>query len=56
MYDIPADDLRAICRRVYSKAVFGTDAITPLKALEPGVALVALSNGPTVAGEKTGKK
>ena len=26
--DIPADDLRAICRRVYSKAVFGTDAIT----------------------------
>jgi threonine synthase len=47
--DIPADDLRAICRRVYSKAVFGTDAITPLKPLEPGVALVALSNGPTLA-------
>jgi threonine synthase len=50
--DIPADDLRAICRRVYSKQVFGTDAIVPLKpltALEPGVALVALSNGPTLA-------
>ncbi|HET9978088.1 MAG TPA: threonine synthase [Burkholderiaceae bacterium] len=47
--DIPAADLRAICRRVYSKAVFGSDAITPLKALEPGVALVALSNGPTLA-------
>jgi threonine synthase len=47
--DIPADDLRAICRRVYSKAVFGTEAITPLKPLEPGVALVALSNGPTLA-------
>jgi len=47
--DIPAADLRGICRRVYSKAVFGTDAITPLKALEPGVALVALSNGPTLA-------
>jgi threonine synthase len=47
--DIPAADLRAICRRVYSKAVFGTDAITPLKPLEPGVALVALSNGPTLA-------
>ncbi|HET9820424.1 MAG TPA: threonine synthase, partial [Burkholderiaceae bacterium] len=47
--DIPAADLRAICRRVYSKAVFGTEAITPLKALEPGVALVALSNGPTLA-------
>jgi threonine synthase len=47
--DIPADDLRAICRRVYAKAIFGTDAITPLKPLEPGVALVALSNGPTLA-------
>lgn len=47
--DIPAGDLRAICRRVYSKAVFGSDAITPLKPLEPGVALVALSNGPTLA-------
>ena len=47
--DIPADDLRAICRRVYSKAVFGTDAITPLEPLEPGIALVALSNGPTLA-------
>jgi threonine synthase len=47
--DIPAADLRAICRRVYSKAVFGSDAITPLKPLEPGVALVALSNGPTLA-------
>jgi threonine synthase len=47
--DIPAGDLRAICRRVYAKAVFGSDAITPLKPLEPGVALVALSNGPTLA-------
>jgi threonine synthase len=47
--DIPADDLRAICRRVYSKQVFGSDAIVPLKPLEPGLALVALSNGPTLA-------
>jgi len=47
--DIPADDLSAICRRVYSKDVFGSDAITPLKPLQPGVALVALSNGPTLA-------
>ena len=47
--DIPREDLRAICHRVYSKAVFGTEAITPLKPLEPGVALVALSNGPTLA-------
>jgi threonine synthase len=47
--DIPADDLRAICRRVYSKQVFGTDAITPLKPLGEGIWLVALSNGPTLA-------
>jgi threonine synthase len=47
--DIPAGDLRAICRRVYSKAVFGSDAITPLKPLGHGISLVALSNGPTLA-------
>jgi threonine synthase len=47
--DIPADDLRAICRRVYSKAIFGTEAITPLKPLDNGISLVALSNGPTLA-------
>jgi threonine synthase len=47
--DIPAADLRAICRRVYSKAIFGSDAITPLKPLGDGIALVALSNGPTLA-------
>jgi threonine synthase len=47
--DIPAGDLHALCRRVYSKQVFGTDAITPLKPLGAGVALVALSNGPTLA-------
>jgi threonine synthase len=47
--DIPAGDLRAICRRVYSKQVFGTEAITPLKPLGDGVWLVALSNGPTLA-------
>jgi threonine synthase len=47
--DIPADDLRALCRRVYTKAVFGTDAITPLKPMGDGLALVALSNGPTLA-------
>ncbi len=47
--DIAVTDLCAICRRVYSRHVFGSDAITPLKSLEPGVALVALSNGPTLA-------
>jgi threonine synthase len=47
--DIPAEDLRAITRRTYTEAVFGTPEITPLKALEPGLALEALSNGPTLA-------
>ncbi len=47
--DIPAADLRAITERTYTEAVFGTPAITPLKPLEPGLALQALSNGPTLA-------
>lgn len=47
--DIPAADLKAIVERTYTEGVFGTPQITPLKPLEPGLALVALSNGPTLA-------
>ena len=47
--DIPAVDLKAIVHRTYTETVFGTPQITPLKPLEPGLALVALSNGPTLA-------
>ncbi len=47
--DIPAADLKAIVARTYTEAVFGTPQITPLKPLAPGLALVALSNGPTLA-------
>ena len=47
--DIPADDLRALTRRTYTAEVFGTSAIVPLKPLAPGLALEALSNGPTLA-------
>ena len=47
--DIPADDLRRLCRATYTEQVFGSAAITPLKALEDGVFLQALSNGPTLA-------
>jgi threonine synthase len=47
--DIPADDLQALVRRTYTEAVFGTPQITPLKPLEENLALVALSNGPTLA-------
>jgi threonine synthase len=47
--DIPADDLRALCRKTYTEAVFGTAPIVPLKKLEDGLYLEALSNGPTLA-------
>ena len=47
--DIPAADLKDIAARTYTKAVYGFDAITPLKPLEPGLCLQALSNGPTLA-------
>jgi len=47
--DIPAADLRAICRKTYTPAVFGTKEIVPLKKLEDGLYLEALSNGPTLA-------
>ncbi len=47
--DIPAADLRAICRKTYTEAVFGSQEIVPLKKLENGVQLEALSNGPTLA-------
>ncbi|WP_397411640.1 threonine synthase [Polaromonas sp.] len=47
--DIPADDLKALCRKTYTEAVFGTPEIVPLRQLEPGLYLEALSNGPTLA-------
>jgi threonine synthase len=47
--DIPADDLRALARKTYTAVVFGSEQIVPLRALEPGVYLQALSNGPTLA-------
>jgi len=47
--DIPAEDLRALCAKTYTAEVYGTDAIVPLKPLEPGLCLESLSNGPTLA-------
>ncbi|KKW08162.1 MAG: L-threonine synthase [Candidatus Kaiserbacteria bacterium GW2011_GWA2_49_19] len=47
--DIPEEDLRGIIARTYTKEIFGTDAITPLKHLEKGLSLLQLSNGPTLA-------
>ena len=47
--DVPADDLRAMVQRAYAPALFGSSDITPLKTLEPGLHLLQLSNGPTLA-------
>lgn len=54
--DIPAADLKAILSKTYTAEVYrytqnGENAadITPLKTLEPGLHLLALSNGPTLA-------
>lgn len=47
--DIPAADLRRIVEKTYTPEVFGTKEITPLKPLQPGLYLEALSNGPTLA-------
>ena len=47
--DIPEADLRSLCERTYSAQTFGTAAIVPLRALEPGVHIEELSNGPTLA-------
>jgi threonine synthase len=47
--DIPAPDLKAICGKTYTEAVFGTREIVPLKKLDDGLFLEALSNGPTLA-------
>ncbi|MBQ0919136.1 threonine synthase [Hydrogenophaga aromaticivorans] len=47
--DIPAADLKALCDKTYTEAVYGTAAIVPLKQLEKGFYLEALSNGPTLA-------
>ncbi len=47
--DIPAGDLRGIVERTYTKTAFGSDDITPVSTLEPGLHLLHLSNGPTLA-------
>jgi threonine synthase len=47
--DIPAADLKRLVTQTYTEQVFGTREITPLKKLEEGLYLEALSNGPTLA-------
>ena len=54
--DIPADDLRTLVRKTYTAEVYcngrsdsHAEDITPLRTLEPGVHILELSNGPTLA-------
>jgi threonine synthase len=47
--DIPATDLQRLVHATYTEQVFGSQAITPLKPLDGGLHLQALSNGPTLA-------
>ena len=47
--DIPAADLKRLVSSTYTEAVFGSPQIVPIRPLEPGVWLEALSNGPTLA-------
>ncbi len=47
--DISAIELRGLLMRTYTPKIFGSQEITPLKTLEPGLHLLGLSNGPTLA-------
>ncbi|MGD9788983.1 MAG: threonine synthase [Sulfuricellaceae bacterium] len=47
--DIPAADLKAILDKTYTAEAFRSDDITPVKTLEPGLHILGLSYGPTLA-------
>ena len=47
--DIPGTDLRDIIDRTYTHEAFHNDEIVPIKTLEPGIHILGLSNGPTLA-------
>jgi threonine synthase len=47
--DIPQSDLRRIIARTYTAATFRSDEITPVRQLQPGVHILGLSYGPTLA-------
>ena len=47
--DIPAANLRTMLDRAYAIEVFGSAEVTPLRTLEPGLHILGLSNGPTLA-------
>jgi threonine synthase len=47
--DVAPADLRTLVERSYTAELFGDARIAPLRALEPGVFVLGLSNGPTLA-------
>jgi threonine synthase len=47
--DIPEGELRRLVERTYTAAAFRSPDITPVKTLEPGLYILELSNGPTLA-------
>ncbi|WP_341237431.1 threonine synthase [uncultured Limnobacter sp.] len=47
--DIPEADLKALTTKTYTKAVYGTEEITPIRELFDGMKVLELSNGPTLA-------
>ncbi|HWP88977.1 MAG TPA: threonine synthase, partial [Burkholderiales bacterium] len=47
--DIPVTELKRIVERTYTAATFRSEEITPLRQLQPGVHILGLSNGPTLA-------
>jgi len=47
--DIPAGDLKRLAAATYTKKIFGSEDITPVRKLEPDLYLLGLSNGPSLA-------
>jgi len=47
--DYPRAELERLVRASYTAAAFGDERITPVALLEPGIHLLQLSNGPTLA-------
>ena len=47
--DIPAGDLKRLAGATYTKKIFGSEDITPVRKLEPDLYLLGLSNGPSLA-------
>src|SRR5467141_113471 len=47
--DIPSGDLKRLVDKTYTKEIFGSEDVTPLKKLEQGLYLLGLSNGPSLA-------